>query len=156
MSEAHGKTKSELGRTGADPHVDDTRGHPMKTRGTAAGPTGGSSRRSTKGTRTELTVAQQRRRPLAFAVGVVKKFGAAHCRRSWPSMAEITVYAADINVVRSSPPLATRIGAAPLTTADEQVLSSIVLAGKRRPEQYVATGFDEGEQCARECAPPFA
>ena len=29
----------------------------------------------------------------------------------------------------------------PLTAADKQVLSSIALEGKRRPEQYVATGF---------------
>ena len=28
MSEAHGKTKNELGRTGTDPHVDDTEGTP--------------------------------------------------------------------------------------------------------------------------------
>jgi hypothetical protein len=31
----------------------------------------------------------------------------------------------------------------PLTAADKEVLSSIALEGKRRPEQFVAAGFHE-------------
>jgi hypothetical protein len=34
----------------------------------------------------------------------------------------------------------------PLTEADKEVLSSIALEGKRRPEQYVSTGFHAGQE----------
>jgi hypothetical protein len=34
----------------------------------------------------------------------------------------------------------------PLTPADREVLSSLALEGKRRPEQYVAVGFNDSAQ----------
>lgn len=55
--------------------------------------------------------------------------------------AEICVYAAELNVVRSRHLWPRSIVQPPLTSADKEVLSSLALEGKRRPEQYVATGF---------------
>ena len=44
----------------------------------------------------------------------------------------------------------------PLTPADKSVLSSIAFEGKRRPEQYVATGFHDGNEVevTEDAAPP--
>ena len=58
--------------------------------------------------------------------------------------AELTVYAAEINVVRTRHLWPRGMVQPPLTAADREVLSSIALEGKRRPEQYVAAGFHEG------------
>ena len=58
--------------------------------------------------------------------------------------AELTVYAAEINVVRARHLWPPGIVQPPLTAADKNVLSSIALEGERRPEQYVAAGFHEG------------
>jgi YihY family inner membrane protein len=55
--------------------------------------------------------------------------------------AQVTLYAAEINVVRVRHLWPRGMVQPPLTTADKEVLSSIALEGKRRPEQYVATGF---------------
>ena len=57
--------------------------------------------------------------------------------------AELTVYAAEINVVRARHLWPRGVVQPPLTDADKKVLSSIALEGKRRPEQYVAVGFHE-------------
>jgi uncharacterized BrkB/YihY/UPF0761 family membrane protein len=59
--------------------------------------------------------------------------------------AEVTVYAAEMNVVRTRHLWPRALVQPPLTTADKVVLSSIALEAKRRPEQYVATGFDARE-----------
>src|SRR5580693_5467924 len=55
--------------------------------------------------------------------------------------AQITLYAAEVNVVRARHLWPRGMVQPPLTTADKEVLSSIALEGKRRPEQYVSTGF---------------
>jgi uncharacterized BrkB/YihY/UPF0761 family membrane protein len=55
--------------------------------------------------------------------------------------AEICVYAAELNVVKSRHLWPRSIVQPPLTPADKEVLSSLALEGKRRPEQYVATGY---------------
>jgi uncharacterized BrkB/YihY/UPF0761 family membrane protein len=60
--------------------------------------------------------------------------------------AEVTLYAAETNVVLTRHLWPRTLVQPPLTAADKQVLSSIALEAKRRPEQYVATGFREGEE----------
>ena len=55
--------------------------------------------------------------------------------------AQVTLYASELNVVRLWP---RGMVQPPLTAADKEVLSSIALEGKRRPEQYVSTGFQAG------------
>jgi YihY family inner membrane protein len=61
--------------------------------------------------------------------------------------AQISVYAAELNVVRARHLWPRSLVQPPLTSADKEVLSSLALEGKRRPEQYVATGFrDVGRQ----------
>jgi YihY family inner membrane protein len=55
--------------------------------------------------------------------------------------AQVTLYAAEINVVRARHLWPRGLVQPPLTAADREVLSSIALEGKRRPEQFVATGF---------------
>jgi YihY family inner membrane protein len=55
--------------------------------------------------------------------------------------AEVIVYAAEVNVVSARRLWPRSIVQPPLTEADEEVLSAIVLQGKRRPEQRVATGY---------------
>lgn len=68
--------------------------------------------------------------------------------------AEVTLYAAEVNVVRARHLWPRGLVQPPLTAADKEVLSSIALEGKRRPEQYVAAGFrpvhdGEGDAPAR-------
>ena len=58
--------------------------------------------------------------------------------------AQVTVYASELNVVRVRHLWPRGIVQPPLTRADKKVLSSIALQGKRRPEQYVSTGFQTG------------
>ena len=61
--------------------------------------------------------------------------------------AQVTLYASEVNVVRARHLWPRGLVQPPLTTADKQVLSSIALEGRRRPEQYVATGFQaDGNQ----------
>lgn len=60
--------------------------------------------------------------------------------------AEVTVYAAEINVVKARRLWPRSIVQPPLTDADREVLSALALENKRRPEQYVAVGFtDDGD-----------
>jgi hypothetical protein len=61
--------------------------------------------------------------------------------------AQMTVYAAEINVVRARRLWPRSMAPPPLTPADRVVLSSLALESKRRPEQYVGVGFlDEGRE----------
>jgi YihY family inner membrane protein len=55
--------------------------------------------------------------------------------------AQVTLYAAELNVVRVRHLWPRGMVQPPLTAADKEVLSSIALEAKRRPEQYVSTGF---------------
>jgi YihY family inner membrane protein len=55
--------------------------------------------------------------------------------------AQVTLYASELNVVRVRRLWPRGMVQPPLTEADKEVLSSIALEGKRRPEQYVSTGF---------------
>ena len=63
---------------------------------------------------------------------------------------EITVYAAEVNVVKARHLWPRGVVQPPLTTADKQVLSSIALEGRRRPEQFVAAGFREAAHAGDE------
>jgi YihY family inner membrane protein len=58
-------------------------------------------------------------------------------------LAEVTVYAAEINVVRARHLWPRSIVQPPLTAADREVLAALALENKRRPEQYVAVGFTD-------------
>ena len=64
--------------------------------------------------------------------------------------AQVTLYAAEVNVVHVRHLWPRGMVQPPLTTADKEVLSSIALEGKRRPEQYVSTGFRAEEGTAGE------
>jgi YihY family inner membrane protein len=55
---------------------------------------------------------------------------------------QITLYAAELNVVRARRLYPRSIVAPPLTPADERVLVDIARVGERRPEQRVAVEFD--------------
>jgi YihY family inner membrane protein len=66
--------------------------------------------------------------------------------------AQVTLYAAELNVVRVRHLWPRGMVQPPLTAADKEVLSSIALEAKRRPEQYVSTGF-HAEQASAEEAP---
>ena len=68
--------------------------------------------------------------------------------------AQVTLYAAEVNVVRVRHLWPRGMVQPPLTVADKEVLSSIALEGKRRPEQYVSTGFRAEPTAAEE--PPEA
>ena len=56
--------------------------------------------------------------------------------------AQITVYAAEINVVRARRLVPRSLAPPPLTEADEHVLGDVVLAEQRRPEQVVEVDFE--------------
>jgi YihY family inner membrane protein len=64
--------------------------------------------------------------------------------------AQMTVYAGEINVVRARRLWPRSMVQPPLTPADREVLSSLALEGKRRPEQYVGVGFNDAAQPAGE------
>jgi YihY family inner membrane protein len=68
--------------------------------------------------------------------------------------AEVSLYAAEINVVRARHLWPRGMVQPPFTTADKEVLSSIALEGKRRPEQYVASGFTSDDDDTRTAAEP--
>jgi uncharacterized BrkB/YihY/UPF0761 family membrane protein len=78
--------------------------------------------------------------------------------------AQISVYAAEINVVKARHLWPRSIVQPPLTVADREVLSSLALESKRRPEQYLGVGFrpeepEVGEMHlprSRHSAPPGA
>jgi YihY family inner membrane protein len=55
---------------------------------------------------------------------------------------EVIVYAAEVNVVKARRLWPRAMVQPPLTKADKQVLSAIVLQDKRRPEQTVEVGYD--------------
>jgi YihY family inner membrane protein len=57
--------------------------------------------------------------------------------------AQITIYAAEVNVVKDRRLVPRSLVAPPLTDADEQVLSDVVLEEQRRPEQTVEVEFQE-------------
>ena len=64
--------------------------------------------------------------------------------------AQVTLYASELNVVRVRRLWPRGMVQPPLTAADKEVLSSIALEGKRRPEQYVSTGFRSDQSTAGE------
>jgi YihY family inner membrane protein len=64
--------------------------------------------------------------------------------------AQVTLYASELNVVRVRHLWPRGMVQPPLTAADKEVLSSIALEGKRRPEQYVSTGFRADRSAAEE------
>ena len=64
--------------------------------------------------------------------------------------AQMTLYAAEVNVVRARRLWPRSIVQPPLTRADREVLSSLALESKRRPEQYVGVGFSDRTQPAGE------
>ena len=57
-------------------------------------------------------------------------------------VAQLTLYAAELNVVRSRHLWPRSIVQPPLTPADEQVLGDIARQEERRPEQHVEVGFE--------------
>lgn len=69
--------------------------------------------------------------------------------------AQVTLYASEVNVVLARHLWPRGLVQPPLTVADKKVLSSIALEGKRRPEQFVTTGFtaDEGAAEGRQETP---
>jgi YihY family inner membrane protein len=68
--------------------------------------------------------------------------------------AQLAVYAAEVNVVRARRLWPRSIAPPPLTAADREVLSSLALEGKRRPEQYVGVGFSDSAQGEGDDRPP--
>jgi YihY family inner membrane protein len=75
----------------------------------------------------------------AFVIGLM----------SWLYLvAQLTLYAAEMNVVRARRLWPRSIVQPPLTGADEDVLTAIVEAEERRPEQSVSVGFDPDPQSA--------
>jgi YihY family inner membrane protein len=67
---------------------------------------------------------------------------------------QITLYAAELNVVRARRLYPRSIVQPPLTPADERVLADIAQVGERRPEQRVAVEFDYGGSGGSGAAPP--
>jgi YihY family inner membrane protein len=64
--------------------------------------------------------------------------------------AQVTLYASEVNVVRARHLWPRGLVQPPLTAADREVLSSIALEGKRRPEQYVVASFQgDGDAAER-------
>jgi uncharacterized BrkB/YihY/UPF0761 family membrane protein len=68
--------------------------------------------------------------------------------------AQLAVYAAEMNVVLARRLWPRSIVQPPLTAADREVLSSLALEGKRRPEQYVGVGFSDSAQAEGDDRPP--
>ena len=69
--------------------------------------------------------------------------------------AQVAVYAAEINVVKARRLWPRSLVQPPLTPADREVLSSIALESKRRPEQYVGVGFRDAESEVEGRLPPI-
>jgi YihY family inner membrane protein len=64
--------------------------------------------------------------------------------------AQVTLYASELNVVRVRHLWPRGMVQPPLTAADKEVLSSIALEARRRPEQFVSTGFRADRSAAEE------
>jgi YihY family inner membrane protein len=62
---------------------------------------------------------------------------------------QITVYAAEINVVRARHLTPRSLAPPPLTEADEKVLTDVVETEQRRPEQDVSVTFERGDAPSR-------
>lgn len=62
--------------------------------------------------------------------------------------AEITMYAAELNVVLANRLWPRSIVQPPLTSADEKVLAAVAQQGKRRPEQHVRVRFEDPSEAA--------
>jgi hypothetical protein len=60
-------------------------------------------------------------------------------------VAQMSLYAAEVNVVVRRRLWPRSIVQPPLTDADERVLNDIALQGERRPEQHVDVGFEARE-----------
>jgi YihY family inner membrane protein len=68
--------------------------------------------------------------------------------------AQLTLYAAEINVVRARRLWPRSLVQPPLTAADEQVLTDVVVQAKSRPEQALEVGFEtEGGEPIRKVSP---
>jgi YihY family inner membrane protein len=59
--------------------------------------------------------------------------------------AQLTLYAAEVNVVRARHLWPRSLIQPPLTAADEQVLTDVVVQARSRPEQTLEVGFETGE-----------
>jgi YihY family inner membrane protein len=59
--------------------------------------------------------------------------------------AQLTLYAAEVNVVRARHLWPRSMVQPPLTPADEQVLTDVVVESRSRPEQSLEVGFEAGE-----------
>src|SRR5437763_814035 len=68
----------------------------------------------------------------------------------------ITLYAAELNVVRARRLYPRSIVQPPLTPADQRVLADIATVGERRPEQRAEVVIDTGRSPAGEAAGPAA
>jgi uncharacterized BrkB/YihY/UPF0761 family membrane protein len=66
--------------------------------------------------------------------------------------ANVTIYAAELNVVLARRLWPRSLIQPPLTEADERVLAAIAEQGRRRPEQLVQVDFRRGAETSR--APP--
>jgi hypothetical protein len=63
---------------------------------------------------------------------------------SWLSLAAaLTIYAAEVNVVRARHLWPRSIVQPPMTEADRRTLSDIALQGERRPEESLEVVFDD-------------
>jgi uncharacterized BrkB/YihY/UPF0761 family membrane protein len=60
--------------------------------------------------------------------------------------AQITIYAAEVNVVKAHRLVPRSLVAPPLTGADERALTDVVEAEQRRPEQVVEVEFDDSRR----------
>jgi YihY family inner membrane protein len=100
---------------------------------------------------------------LQFAGGLLVEHSLQHTSRLYGNFAmvlgllaflylsaEITVYAAEINVVKARHLWPRSIVQPPLTPADREVLSALALESKRRPEQYVGVGFNDASNAEKQ------
>jgi YihY family inner membrane protein len=60
--------------------------------------------------------------------------------------AEVSVYSAEINVVRARRLYPRSLAPPPLTAADKAVLTAVAVEGERRPEQHVQVEFSPNQQ----------
>jgi uncharacterized BrkB/YihY/UPF0761 family membrane protein len=101
-------------------------------------------------------------RQLRHAEAVYGQFGLVLGLISWLYLvAQLTLYAAELNVVRSRHLWPRSIVQPPLTSADERVLADIARQEERRPEEHVdvdfdATGTAASEPGSRSTPPPVS
>jgi uncharacterized BrkB/YihY/UPF0761 family membrane protein len=80
---------------------------------------------------------------LRHAEALYGQFGFVLGLMAWLALvAQLTLYAAELNVVRSRNEWPRSIVQPPLTSADQRVLGDIARQEERRPEQRVGVGFD--------------